>query len=320
MVFGLSSKAALNMHTSRQSLSLLLAALALTLLVWDQSASLSTAQKDDAAAPPRPEIGSVAVSRPGLVPASGADEAELERPGNVSCLPPWDVATNCTQDVNGWSDGELIAPPADSADEAEHRQPENVSVLSAGGPVTIQVPEVNRSFCGVLIAPRAVLTVAHGVYGSKDARNVLVCGISAKALAIHPQYKPGEFDNDLAIVVLAADIPGTASSGTFPALHEGTLLRIGTPLRIEYRSGPRQVTLTSIRTNLNLYGGFPALCEHGDSGTPVYSRDKKKIVGLVAGTLGWSRTNVATDILVPIGGHNKSWIASVIRRHTTRTP
>jgi len=259
------------MHTSKQSLFVLLAALAFTLLAWDESVTLSTAQKKATAEWARPE--SVAFSHLGLVLASGsADEAELEHPANVTFLSPCAV-------------------------------------------VTIWAQDGNKSTCGVLIAPRTVLTVAHGVYGSKNAEKVVVCDIPAKAVTIHPKYKPGDFENDLAIVLLSNDIPNTASNGTFPALHEGSLLPIGTPLRIRYRAGERRATLTSIRTNLDLYGGFPSTCTHGDSGAPVYSQDKKKIVALVAGYLEWSRANVATDVLVPISGRDKAWITSITRQH-----
>src|SRR5205823_6504871 len=69
-------------------------------------------------------------------------------------------------------------------------------------------------------------------------------------------------------------------------------------------------TLSNFPSNLNLYGGFPAQTEPGDSGGPVYRvvRGERLLVALVLGRLGESRANVATDALLPLSQKNAAWV------------
>ena len=69
------------------------------------------------------------------------------------------------------------------------------------------------------------------------------------------------------------------------------------------------VTLVPFPGNLHVYGGHPHVVEEGDSGGPIYVRDREKeIAGLVSGNLGATRSNVRTDLFIPIDRDNKTWI------------
>src|SRR5262249_51470748 len=132
---------------------------------------------------------------------------------------------------------------------------------------------------GVLLAPSAVLTTAHNADGF-DAWEVKaplvkkgVAQSQAKTVKIHPNYKRGAAENDLAVLILEDAID---TGRPFPALYAGDLLRIGTGLRVigRVRNGTpsasqlfeTSVTLVAVPGNSNLYGGNPAITEPGDSG------------------------------------------------------
>src|SRR5262249_13318769 len=133
---------------------------------------------------------------------------------------------------------------------------------------------------------------------------------------IHPKYRPGQKEFDLAVLILdeAVDI-----DKPFPTLHDGELLPIETKLNVIGRvangkvSGDRLfqavVTLVANRSNANVYGGNPHVCEHGDSGGPVFVAGKaNEVVAIVSGGLQESRANVPTDIFVPITRASREWI------------
>jgi hypothetical protein len=181
---------------------------------------------------------------------------------------------------------------------------------------------------GVLIAANAVLTAAHAV---EDFDNWEVTAPYTKdrpALSqsskgrVHPGYKRGSFENDLAVLLLDNEID---IGKPFPALHRGDLLPINTPLLVIGRTDNgtvstnklyyASVTLVAFPHNLNLYGGNPAVTEGGDSGGPVYAGAKAPILaGLVTGNAGWSRGNVATDCFVPISSKNRGWILQQLEK------
>jgi len=184
--------------------------------------------------------------------------------------------------------------------------------------------------CGVLLAPTVVLTVAHGVSGFETwqvkapyARRE-TDQAAGKMLRVHPDYKPGNAEADLAILILDRPIQ---IEGDWPSLPGADLYPLETPLAIVGRVAEGKIstehlfeassTLVAVRGDTNIYGGHPSLCELGDSGGPVYlARHEHQLVGLLCGSLGFSRANVPTDIYVPLGGRNKDWIASQLPRRT----
>lgn len=177
--------------------------------------------------------------------------------------------------------------------------------------------------CGVLVGPKAVLTVAHLVTGF-DAWTVTAPYAaggprkqSAHTVHTYPGYRPDDLERDLA--VLRLDEPLTVG-GELPRLHNGDLLPLETKLVCLGRvangrlSGDKMyqapATLASFPGNINLYGGFPAQTESGDSGGPVYrvTRGGREIVGLILGRLGESRANVAIDTLLPVSRKTVAWV------------
>jgi secreted trypsin-like serine protease len=175
---------------------------------------------------------------------------------------------------------------------------------------------------GVLIGPRAVLTAAHSVAGF-DTWEVKApyakhgpAKATAKTAKIHPEYKPAKMDHDLAVLILddVIDI-GRA----LPTLYGGELYPIETKLIVVGRVSngtlsqtqlfKTSVTLVPFPGNLNVYGGNPHVVEEGDSGGPIYVHDKdEELAGLVSGNIGFTRSNVRTDLFIPIYRKNKAWI------------
>jgi hypothetical protein len=175
---------------------------------------------------------------------------------------------------------------------------------------------------GVLIGPRAVLTAAHSAVGydvwevtAPYAKNGLAKAI-AKTARVHPEYKTDKVANDLAVLLLeeAIDI-----GQDFPTLHGGDLYPIETKLVVIGRvcNGnlsrtqlfKTAVTRVAFPGNVNVYGGNPHVVEEGDSGGPVYVRDKPaEVAGLVSGNIGSTRSNVRTDLFIPIYRQNRAWI------------
>ncbi len=182
--------------------------------------------------------------------------------------------------------------------------------------------------CGVLLSPEVVLTTAHGVAGYKTwevtapyaRQETRQAGV--KSVRVHSGYKLGSAENDLAILILDRSIK---IDGNWPTLPGAALYPLETPLLIvgrvaEGKISPKQLfeapaTLVSVRGDTNVYGGHPQLCEHGDSGGPVYlARQEHQLVGLMCGSVDFSRANVATDIYVPLGGRNRDWIMAHLPR------
>jgi secreted trypsin-like serine protease len=188
--------------------------------------------------------------------------------------------------------------------------------------VTAQNTRTHKTLhgAGVLIAPRAVLTAAHC---AADFDSWIVIAPVAKSrrvrvreARVHPKYQPGLKEQDLAILILEEPIDTRIP---LPNLRGSDLLPIETKLTIVGRvangkvSGDRlfqaSVTLVADRSNANVYGGIPQVCEHGDSGGPVYVAGKpNEIVAVVGGVLEESRANVPTDIFVPITRASREWI------------
>jgi secreted trypsin-like serine protease len=213
--------------------------------------------------------------------------------------------------------------------EAVERRP---SVEAAAYPeavlVTARSPAQNATcrFCGVLIDDRAVLTAAHGVVGLETWEVTApyakggAATVQVQSARIHPDYEKGDFENDLAVLRLADAIELEQS---LPVLHRGDLRPLGSRFtlvgRVENGKLSREQLFTaeverfSIRGNINLYGGFPRLCERGDSGGPVFAdRDSHQVVALIGGGLGASQANVPTDIYIPITANNRKWILAQI--------
>jgi hypothetical protein len=175
---------------------------------------------------------------------------------------------------------------------------------------------------GVLNDSRAVLTAAHSVAGF-DTWEVMVpyaknkaAKTTSKTAKVHPEYRTDRMVNDLAVLILddAIDI-----GRPFPTLHGGDLHPIETKLVVVGRVNNGQlsqtqlfktaITLVPFPGNINVYGGNPHVVEEGDSGGPVYVLNKdKEIAALVSGNIGFTRSNVRTDLLIPISRNNKAWI------------
>ena len=217
-----------------------------------------------------------------------------------------------------------------NAPAIKHEPPREVS----GHPeVVLIVAKHSQSprtgFCsGVLLSPTTVLTVAHGVAGY-DRWEVTApyarggaAQAAGKAIRTHPDYKAGASEHDLAVLTLdhALEI-----GGKFPALPDAKLYPIDTALLVvgrtvkgkpsERRLFEATSALVAIRGENNLYGGNPQLTEPGDSGGPVYlARQDRTLIALVEGALDASRGNVPTDIFIPLGGKNRTWLLRQLRR------
>jgi S1-C subfamily serine protease len=195
--------------------------------------------------------------------------------------------------------------------------PEAVLVESQGGGRRV------AQGCGVLIGPKAVLTVAHGVAGFESWTVTAPYAPggpqrrTARTVHVHPNHKPDDPETDLAVVRLEETLDvGRA----YPRLYDGELLPLETKLVCLGRVANGRVsadrlyqapsTLANFPGNVNLYGGFPAQTEPGDSGGPVFrdGRGERVLVALVLGRLGASRANVATDAFLPLSRRNAAWV------------
>jgi hypothetical protein len=177
--------------------------------------------------------------------------------------------------------------------------------------------------CGVLVGPKAVLTVAHNVAGFASWAVTAPYAPggpqrrTARTVQVYPGYKPDDLETDLAVVRLDEPLdPGRA----FPRLYDGELLPLETKLVCLGRVANGRLsadrlyqapaTLANFPGNVNLYGGFPAQTEPGDSGGPVYRAGggERVLVALVLGRLSESRANVATDAFLPLSRRSAAWV------------
>jgi hypothetical protein len=183
-------------------------------------------------------------------------------------------------------------------------------------------PSQVSSSSGVLIAPNAVLTAAHAV-ANFDTWEVTApyarageMRVSVKAVRVHPDYQSGNPEHDVAVLVLDRSI---LIDGEYPSLPGGALCRLDTALRVVGRVGHGRLSrkqlfaaiasVAPVRGNTNVYGGYPQVCEPGDSGGPVYlAKDERQLVGLVCASLEFRRSGVATDIFVPLDAQHKAWV------------
>jgi hypothetical protein len=181
--------------------------------------------------------------------------------------------------------------------------------------------EIGKS-SGALIAPNAVLTAAHGM-SKFDAWEVTApyakngpLRARSRTPKVHPDFKPGVTEHDLAVLVLDGNIDIGAK---YPALHDGDLYPIDTKLVIlgRVRNGTLSntqlfkapVALVQFPGNTHLYGGLPHVVEEGDSGGPVFVTGKDaEIAALVSGHVGLTRSTVHTDCFIPINRRNRAWI------------
>lgn len=195
-------------------------------------------------------------------------------------------------------------------------------------------PERTGFCCGVLLAPTVVVTAAHGVSGY-DRWEVVApyakdgpVKAAGKAVSTHPEYRPGQSEHDVALLILEEPVK---IGGSYPRLPGDKLLPIETPLVVVGRTvkgkpSDRQLfeassTLVAIRGENNLYGGNPQVAEPGDSGGPVYlARQKGTVAALIEGALDASRANVPTDIFIPLGGKNRTWLLRELKKANEPRP
>jgi secreted trypsin-like serine protease len=181
---------------------------------------------------------------------------------------------------------------------------------------------------GALIARNVVLTAAHCVEGF-DHWDILApyakngpAKASAKIAKVHPQHKGGNFEHDLAVIILDSPID---IDRKYPTLYGGNLFPINTKLvalgRVDKgtistaKLFKAEVPLSPFPGNLNVYGGNPQVSEKGDSGGPVFVAGKEReIVAVISGFVEFSRRNVATDLYVPLDEKTRDWIVKQIPR------
>ncbi|MCS6851430.1 MAG: S1 family peptidase [Gemmataceae bacterium] len=231
--------------------------------------------------------------------------------------------------IIAWATLALMVPGLSNALALKHRP----SREARAHPEAVLIAAVNArekrraGGSGALIAPDAVLTAAHVADGF-DHLEVLAPYArggpqrrKVQEVRLHPGHRRGLFENDLAVLLLEGDIDlGRA----LPTLHDGDLYPINTPLVVVGRVDngtvsdgklfEAGVTLVAFPGNQNVYGGHPQTVEHGDSGGPVYVRDREgTIAGVVSGYLGFTRGHVPTDLLVPVSRQNRAWILQQLR-------
>jgi secreted trypsin-like serine protease len=194
--------------------------------------------------------------------------------------------------------------------------------------------KVETTCSGALIAPNVVLTAAHCVdhfdqrdvlapYAKKEANRA-----TTKTARVHPDFKRGRYENDLAVLILDRPIDIGAK---FPTIHGGNLLRIDTRLvvvgRVDNGTSAKDklflapATLVAFPDNVNVYGGNPQVIERGDSGGPLFVAGKEQeIAAIVSGYLNFSRWNVPTDLYVPLDAKKKEWVQRQIPKPDKGTP
>jgi secreted trypsin-like serine protease len=181
--------------------------------------------------------------------------------------------------------------------------------------------------CGVLLASKYVLTAAHCAEGCDSWGVTAPYASKPPALAhshvarIHPAYKRGSWEHDLAVLRLESPIE---LAQEFPSLAGGTLLPLGTGLVVVGRNEngklsqdrlyEARVTLSPFPSNLNVYGILPEPIAEGDSGGPVFlARKGQTLAAVISGGIGFSRGNLATGCCVPLTEKHKQWIERELR-------
>ena len=162
--------------------------------------------------------------------------------------------------------------------------------------------------------PRVAVTAPYAKGGPNASR--------AESVRIFPGYAESRPDRDLAVVILKDKI---AESRELPGVYGGKLFPLATELVVIGRVDQGEVsdtklfsspvTLEAFPRRLDMYGGFPRRVQPGDSGGPVYVREKQtRVIGLVSRYTFRTRRYVATDGYVPIGEHNRPWIFEQLPR------
>jgi hypothetical protein len=189
-------------------------------------------------------------------------------------------------------------------------------------------------FCsGCLVAGNVVLTAAHCVEGF-DAWDITApyakdgpARAKARKGVVNPGHQQGRYENDLALLVLDGEIE---IGGKFPTIYGGELLGLGNKLvvvgRVDNGTPTRDrlfrsevVTIVEDRDNVNVYGGNPPIVQKGDSGGPVYTAERMRVlVAVVSGFIEFSSAPVPTDVFAPLNRRHRQWILGVIEEAKPR--
>lgn len=195
---------------------------------------------------------------------------------------------------------------------------------------------------GALVAPNVAVTAAHCFFWHDGSlakpTEVLFSTVEDKiatqrrviASARHDRYAYEKWENDLAIVVFAGDIP----EGHIPASlsHDPGLITHGKSGSAvgggeSGGTGPHDVLkaldlqVMQPKTQEGLFTAYApgaALCG-GDSGGPVFIRDggELKLAGIVAGSQASVCDKVAFGVITNISSHHR-WLESSIRASQAR--
>jgi hypothetical protein len=203
-------------------------------------------------------------------------------------------------------------PEAASGEMVQALEPPAVPLPIVNGTLTSEYPSVgivNDGCTGTLVAPRHVLTAAHCTEGLPNTRGKIQLGdatVGSVELIEHPQYNSFSLANDIAIMVLAREVPDITPSNilrarpvvgemltlvgygdggtTYNPLHDFPTKRIGyTPLE----------SITSNQIRWTFHGDGESNTAPGDSGGPSFvERDGELLVaGITSGGDGdpWNR-------------------------------